>query len=261
MNTFMTEHYAITLFFITIGSLCIGSLLNVIIFRLPAMLMDEASTINLWWPRSFCPHCKHQIAAMYNIPLLSYCLLRGKCHYCKASINWRYPCVELLSVVLSLTAVYIFGISYILIFALLFVYYNICIIFIDLKEQIIPDSLSLGLLWLGLIANTQNMFTTLPIAVWSAFSAYLFLWLLIKIYALITNKIGMGNGDFKLFAAFGAWFGITALPWVLLISSLLGTIIGISYLKMTRQGKDTQIPFGPFLSIAGLLILFSNNPF
>ena len=250
----------IMLSFFVIITLSIGSLLNVIIFRLPLMLHDPDNLkFNLWFPRSFCPSCKNKIPFWHNIPIISYCLLRGKCHACKMSINWQYPCVELLSLVLSLCALYVFGINLTLVCVLLFIYYNICIFFIDLKHHIIPDSLSLGLLWIGLMANTQNLFTTLPNAIWSAVGAYLTLWILIKLYALITGKIGMGNGDFKLFAAFGAWFGVVALPWILLISSILGTIIGIIYLKITKQGRDTQIPYGPFLCVAGVFVMYFNT--
>jgi leader peptidase (prepilin peptidase) / N-methyltransferase len=260
MNTLIHTHPYIFMTFFILMTLSIGSLLNVIIFRLPQML-NQTEHLNLWFPRSFCPNCKSKIPAWYNIPILSYCFLHGRCHNCSHKISWQYPCVELLCLILSLYAVYIFGINLKLVCALLFIYYCICIIFIDLKHYIIPDSLSLGLLWLGLMANTQNTFISLSNAVWSAICAYLCLWILIKTYAIITNKIGMGNGDFKLFAAFGAWFGVAELPSILLISSLLGAVTGIIYLKITRQGRNTLIPYGPFLCIAGLIILFRNSPF
>ena len=265
MNAIITYHPFIMLTFFVIGTLSIGSLLNVIIFRLPIMLEESSnetkqSNLNLWLPRSFCPNCKNNIPFWYNIPILGYFILRGRCHCCQMKISWQYPFVEFLCLILSLCALYVFDVNLSLLCALLFIYYSICIIFIDLKHQIIPDSLSLGLLWIGLMANTQNLFTTLPNAIWSAVGAYLCLWILIKLYALITGKIGMGNGDFKLFAAFGAWFGVSALPWILLSSSLLGIIVGVIYLKMTHQGRDTQIPYGPFLCIAGILILLYSSP-
>ncbi|MDA9272194.1 A24 family peptidase [bacterium] len=259
--------------FVILGlfSLAIGSLLNVIIFRLPRMLEAEwatecrsllhlpgqsIKTVNLFFPRSFCPACEKPIPAWHNIPLISYALLRGRCAHCQQAISWRYPFIELLCVCLSLVAGYFFGFNATLLFALIFIWLLICIASIDLQHQLIPDSLSLSLLWLGLIANTQAYFTTLPNAVLSAAGAYLFLWGFIKLYYLLTGKMGMGHGDFKLFAAFGAWFGWSALAPILFFSSAIGAITGLIYLKVTHQTRDTPIPFWPFLCIAGLIVLF-----
>ena len=158
--------------------------------------------------------------------------------------------------ILSILAALHFGFEINLLFALFFIGYVMCLAAIDLQHQWLPDSLTLGLLWLGLIANTQERFTALPNAVLSAVGAYLTLWLLMKLFFLVTGKIGMGHGDFKLFAAFGAWFGITELPRILLISSLTGVLVGGIYLKITAQSKETPIPFGPFLCFAGLVSLF-----
>ncbi|MBA3537825.1 MAG: prepilin peptidase [Tatlockia sp.] len=256
---------------LAIFALVIGSLLNVIIYRLPLMieadLQEECAyqfhlveppknKVNLFFPRSFCPACKAMIPAGFNIPLLSYCLLRGRCCQCKQPISIRYPLVELLSCLLALLAAWHLGFNLTLVFALVFIWILISLFFIDLKHQILPDSLTLGLLWLGLIANTQNLFTTLPNAVLSAAAAYLSLWLFIKLYYLLTAKIGMGNGDFKLFAAFGAWFGGLQLPLILLIAALTGAISGLTYLKIQAKTKDTPIPFGPFLCFAGFISLF-----
>ncbi|AHE67211.1 prepilin peptidase [Legionella oakridgensis] len=258
--------------FLALFSLAIGSLLNVIIHRLPLMLQMEwtsqcrnllqlpdetpSKKINLFFPRSFCPQCKNKIPFWHNIPLVSYCFLRGRCATCQQSIPFRYPFVEALCLGLSLLAVWHFGFNLTLIFALLFIWLLIVICFIDLQHQLIPDSLSLSLLWLGLIANTQTLFTSLSVAVLSAAGAYLALWLFIKLFYLLTGKIGMGQGDFKLFAAFGAWFGWVQLPFILLLSSILGALTGLIYLKATRQTRDTPIPFGPFLCLAGLIALF-----
>ena len=264
--------YPVTMYiFLALFSLLIGSLLNVFIYRLPLMLQAEWSDecrsflelpvlatqkINLFFPRSFCPNCKKIIPSWHNIPVLSYLLLRGRCSNCSETISFRYPLVELLSMGLSIGAAWHFGFNLTLLYALLFIWILIIITFIDLHHQLIPDCLSLSLLWLGLIANTQLLFTTLPIAVLSAAGAYLGLWLFIKLFYLCTGKIGMGNGDFKLFAAFGAWFGWMQIPFILLLSSLLGAVIGIIYLKSTQKTRATPIPFGPFLCLAGLVTLF-----
>jgi leader peptidase (prepilin peptidase)/N-methyltransferase len=256
-------------------SLAVGSLLNVVIYRLPLMITTEwtaqcrellnlpkekPKSINLFFPRSFCPECQYMIPAWHNIPLISYCLLRGKCANCHTKIHWRYPLVELICMCLSVFAAWHFGFTTTLIFALFYIWLLICLCFIDLQDYILPNSLSLGLLWLGLIANTQSLFTSLPNAVLSAAAGYLSLWLFIKLYYLLTGKIGMGDGDFKLFAAFGAWFGWTQLPIILFISSLLGAVMGSIYLKVAHKTHDTPVPFGPFLCLAGVISLFFGEP-
>ncbi len=253
-------------------SLCIGSLLNVIIYRLPLMLekewrdqccelltlenKEQYPAINLFFPRSFCPKCKTPIKAWQNIPILSYLILRGACYYCKSPIPLRYPLIEFVTLLLSLYACWHFGFTSQLLFALLALWLLIPLFFIDLDHQLLPDNLTLSLLWLGLIANSFSLFTPLSNAVLSAAGAYLFLWFFIKIFYLITGKIGMGNGDFKLFAAFGAWFGWTSLPLIILFASFSGAFIGITYLTINKKSKDTLIPFGPFLCVAGLIYLF-----
>ncbi len=257
---------------ITLLSLCVGSLLNVIIYRLPIMLHDEwkqqccellsikekenKNPVNLFFPRSFCPHCKSLVKAWQNIPLISYILLRGRCYQCKGPISIRYPLIELLTLLLSLYASWHFGFTLQLPFILLAIWLLICLIFIDLDHQLLPDILTLSLLWIGLIANTQNLFTSLPAAVLSSAGAYISLWIFIKLFYLITGKIGMGHGDFKLFAAFGAWFGWEFLPLILILSSITGAVIGLIYLHMSKKSRDTTIPFGPFLCMAGLISMF-----
>jgi leader peptidase (prepilin peptidase)/N-methyltransferase len=252
-------------------SLAVGSFLNVLIYRLPLMLQSEwrtecrqllelpeepAKKINLFYPRSFCPGCKKMISAWQNIPLLSYIFLRGHCAHCKQHIPLRYPLVEFLCMSLSIFAAMHFGFNTTLPFALLFIWLIISMCFIDLQHQLLPDSLSLGLLWLGLMANTQSLFISLPVAVWSAIGAYLSLWLIMKLFWLYSGKVGMGHGDFKLFAALGAWFGWIQLPIILIISSVTGIITGLIYLKCTGKTRETPIPFGPFLCFAGLISLF-----
>ena len=271
LNNFFLMYPTTTLAFFGLFCLAVGSLLNVVIYRLPLMIQTEWTTncrsilqlaeqpteaINLFYPRSFCPNCKNIIPFYLNIPILSYCMLRGQCIKCHQSIPFRYPFIEAVTLVLSLVSAYFFGFHLSLIFILLFIWLLICLCAIDFQHQLLPDCLTISLLWIGLIANTQTLFTTLPNAVLSSAGAYLFLWLFIKLFYLITGKIGMGNGDFKLFAAFGAWFGWTQLPLILLISSITGAITGIIYLKTTKQTKETPIPFGPFLCIAGIVSLF-----
>jgi leader peptidase (prepilin peptidase)/N-methyltransferase len=257
---------------IALLSLAVGSLLNVVIYRLPIMLQEEwkqqccelfslkedeiKTQINLFFPRSFCPHCNSLVSAWHNIPIISYLFLRGLCHQCHQPISIRYPLIELLTLLLSLYASWHFGLTLQLPFVLLGIWLLICLIFIDLDHQLLPDSLTLGLLWVGLIANTQNLFTTLPVAVLSAAGAYISLWFFIKLFYLITGKIGMGHGDFKLFAAFGAWFGWQYLPLILLFSSVTGAVVGLIYLQISNKSRDTTIPFGPFLCIAELVSMF-----
>ena len=271
INDFILLYPITTYVFFGLLSLSVGSLLNVIIYRLPIILQAEwtsscrsllqlpeekTKSLNLFYPRSFCPSCSNIIPAWHNIPLISYLLLRGRCRHCQQGIPIQYPIVEATCLILSLCAAWFFGFNVSLILILLFIWIIICMFVIDLQHQLLPDSLTLSLLWLGLIANTQAIFTSLPNAVLSAAGAYLCLWLFIKLFYLITGKVGMGNGDFKLFAAFGAWFGWTQLPLILLISSLTGAITGIIYLKKTGQTRSTPIPYGPFLCIAGLISLF-----
>lgn len=251
--------------FIALFALSIGSLLNVIIYRLPLILHEEwqqqccellhvkkkknKSTLNLFFPRSFCPHCKSMIKAWQNIPLISYLILRRRCTQCHEKISIRYPFIECLCLILSLYACWHFGFTSKLVFALIVIYLLICLFFIDLDHQLIPDSLSLSLLWLGLIANTQTLFCPLPDAVFAAVGGYLSLWIFIKIYYLFTGKIGMGHGDFKLFAALGAWFGWIMHPLILLISALSGALSGLIYLRLKNQTRDKPIPLALFYAL------------
>ncbi len=260
--------------FVALCSLLIGSFLNVLIYRLPQILKRQweeglsdftglasqnFSEINLCFPRSFCPHCKSTIKASKNIPILSYFMLRRRCKNCQNPISLRYPLVELLSCLLALCSASYFGITLQFGFSLIFIWLSLALFFIDLEHYLLPDSLTLLLLWIGLIANTQNMFTPLTTAVVSAALAYCTLWGFNKLFYLTTNKIGMGNGDFKLFAAFGAWFGYLKLLLILLLASMIGVTFGILYLKLQKKDRNTPIPFGPFICFSGIIFLFFGN--
>lgn len=271
MHELITNHSWFLYVAVALCSLAVGSLLNVVIYRLPIMLQnewqqeycelmdlkaEESQPLNLFVPRSFCPSCKTMVNAWQNIPLLSYLFLGGRCYHCKSPISIRYPLIELGTMLLSLYACWHLGFTWQLPFALIAIWLLICLFFIDIDHQLLPDSLTLSFLWIGLIANTANLFAPLPEAVLSAAGAYVLLWLFIKLFYLVTGKIGMGNGDFKLFAAFGAWFGWKFLPLILLFSSIAGTIIGLLYLYLQDKSKDTTIPFGPFLCASGIATLF-----
>ncbi len=251
--------------------LFVGSFLNVVIHRLPRMMerdwlaqaaelrgepVPEAERFNLASPRSRCPHCGHLITAIENIPLLSYLALRGHCRHCGAHISKRYPAVEVLSAVLSGYAVWHFGAGMAAVGALVFVWAMIALAFIDLDTQLLPDDLTLPLLWLGLLFNIKAVFVPLPEAVIGAVAGYLALWSVYWVFKQLTGKEGMGYGDFKLLAAIGAWLGWTALPLTLLLSSLVGALIGISLIVFARHGRSVPIPFGPYLASAGVIALF-----
>lgn len=255
-------------------ALVIGSFLNVIIYRLPLILEYESQVdcamllkqkepkplkLNLWAPRSFCPSCKHSISPLSNIPLLSFLIQKGKCKHCHASIPLQYPLVEVSSMLISLFAAWHFGFNLSLVFALGFIWIAIPLFVIDLQHRLLPDGLTLSLLWIGLLANTQELFTTLPEAVYGAVVGYTILWTLIRVFYMFTGKVGMGHGDLKLFAALGAWFGLINLPLILLIASISGVVGGLVYLQATHQSRNTPIPFGPFLTATGVITLFYGN--
>lgn len=248
-----------------------GSFLNVVIHRLPRMLEREwrqhcaelngqqaeaAERYNLVVPRSACPHCGHRIGALENIPLLSYLLLRGKCKGCGAPISPRYPVVEALSGVLSAYAAWHFGFGMAACNALLFIWAMLVLTGIDLDTQLLPDSITLPLLWLGLLFNLSATFTDLHSAVIGAVAGYLALWSVYWLFKITTGKEGMGYGDFKLLAAIGAWLGWQMLPLVILLSSLVGAVVGIVLIAVARRGRSVPIPFGPYLAGGGLIALF-----
>lgn len=250
--------------------LLVGSFLNVVIHRLPLIMQREwteqchelsgsavlpAEKFTLSKPRSHCPHCGHAITSLENIPLVSYLFLKGRCHGCKAPISKRYPLVELLTATISALVAWHFGFSIAAAGALLFSWALIALIFIDIDHQLLPDTITLPLLWLGLLFNLFAAFTDIHSAVIGAIAGYLSLWLVYHGFRLVTGKEGMGYGDFKLLAALGAWMGWQVLPMIILLSSLVGAVVGISLILLKKQARENPIPFGPFLAAAGWLAL------
>ncbi len=257
--------------------LCIGSFLNVVIHRLPKMMerewraqcaelaapasapdpaAGESARFNLVVPRSRCPSCGHAITALENIPVVSWLVLRGKCSACSAPISVRYPAVEIGAALVAGYAAWRYGFSLAGIGAMAFCWVMIALTFIDLDTQLLPDDLTLLLLWGGLAINLGATFAPLPSAVIGAIAGYLSLWTVYWVFKFATGKEGMGFGDFKLLAAIGAWLGWQALPLVILLSSIVGAVAGISLMIFTKQGRDHPIPFGPYLATAGLIALF-----
>ena len=251
-------------------SLLIGSFLNVVIHRLPRMMeaewhaqcaelrgetVPDAPRYNLWGPRSACPQCGHPITALENIPLLSWLWLRGRCSACSTPISARYPLVELLAALLSAAAAWKWGVSLQTLGALLLVWTLIALAFIDLDTTLLPDSLTLPLLWLGLLFNLGGHFASLSDAVVGAMAGYGVLWSVYWLFKLVTGKDGMGYGDFKLLAAIGAWLGWQMLPVTLLLSSVVGAAIGIAMIVLVKHDRRVPIPFGPYLAGGGLVAL------
>ncbi len=251
--------------------LCVGSFLNVVIHRLPKMMEQEwhsqcaelrgetvstAAFLTLARPRSRCPSCGQQITALENIPLVSYIFLHGKCSNCATPISPRYPAIEALTALLSAYTAWHFGPTLQTVGALLLIWALIALTVIDFDTQLLPDSITLPLLWFGLAFNLLGTYVDLPSAVVGAMVGYLSLWLVFWLFKLVTGKEGMGYGDFKLLAALGAWLGWQMLPVVVLLSSIVGAAIGIGLIVTSRHGRNTPIPFGPYLAIAGLIALF-----
>jgi len=246
--------------------LAVGSFLNVVILRLPARLTHawkrdaremlelegaEPAPPGIVRQASHCPRCKHPLAAYDNIPLLSWLLLRGRCRHCKAPISIQYPLVELLSGVLSAVVVWKFGPTWAALAALFFTWVLIAAAGIDLHTQLLPDQLTLPLLWLGLLIALIPLFVDARAAIEGAAIGYLALWCVYWAFKLLTGKEGMGYGDFKLLGALGAWMGPVALLPIVLLSSFIGAIVGVVALRMRNQDHSTPIPFGPFLAAAG----------
>jgi len=216
---------------------------------------NETEKFNLIFPNSTCPHCQHEITPLENIPLLSFIVLRGKCSACKQPISYRYPSVELFTALISTLLAWHFGFSWQLAAALIFTYAMICQALIDWDTQYLLDDITFPLIWLGLLLNSQGIFTTLNDAVLGAVVGYLSLWIVFWTYKLITGKEGMGHGDFKLLALFGAWMGWQFIPLIILLSSVTGAVIGGAILFLSKQGKHIPISFGPYLAVAGWISL------
>ena len=251
--------------------LCVGSFLNVVIHRLPKIMEQEwqwqcaelrgeesqaSAPVSLSKPRSHCPSCGHQISAFENIPILSYLLLRGKCSACGTRISLRYPTIELSTALLSAFAAWHFSAPIQIAGALAIIWALIALAAIDFDTQLLPDSITLPLLWLGLAFNLNGAFTDLPSAVTGAMAGYLSLWSVFWLFKLATGKEGMGYGDFKLLAALGAWLGWQLLPAIILLSSIVGALVGISLILALGRERNLPIPFGPYLAAAGLIALF-----
>ncbi|WP_205341509.1 prepilin peptidase [Denitrificimonas caeni] len=251
--------------------LLVGSFLNVVIYRLPKMMMrdwrhqardvlempveESKETFNLILPNSRCPHCSHEIKPWENIPLFSWLFLRGKCSACKQPISIRYPLVELACGVLSGVIAWHYGVSWDTLAMLVLTWGLLAMSLIDADHQLLPDALVLPLLWLGLILNSFGLFVSLSAAVWGAAIGYMSLWSIFWLFKLVTGKEGMGYGDFKLLAMLGAWGGWQILPLTILLSSVVGAVLGVIILRLQRNSISNPIPFGPYLALAGWIAL------
>ncbi|MGE7992656.1 prepilin peptidase [Pseudomonas sp. NPDC089554] len=263
---FLSEQPGLFLAGVTMLGLLVGSFLNVLVHRLPIMLerqwQQEAREVlglplvlherfDLCLPASHCPHCQHRIRAWENIPVLSYLALRGRCSACKAAISPRYPLVELACAGFSLVTAWQFGVGPEALLALLLTWGLLALSLIDAEHQLLPDALVLPTLWLGLVLNACGVFVPLADALWGAVVGYLSLWSLYWVFKLVTGKEGMGYGDFKLLAMIGAWGGWQVLPMTLVLSSVVGAMVGLSLLALRKRAMGATMPFGPYLAIAG----------
>lgn len=257
--------------FVSLIGLMVGSFLNVVIYRLPEMMkrnwhhqcaelrgevIAPQAPFNLILPRSTCIHCGHTITALENIPVISYVVLRGRCSQCHSPISLRYPLIEAISALMSGFVAWHFGFGWMAMTALIFVWALIALAAIDLNTQLLPDDITLPLLWLGLLINMGQGFSDIHSAIIGAVSGYLSLWSIYWIFKLITGKEGMGYGDFKLLAAIGAWLGWQMLPLVLLSSSLVGACVGIGLITAAKLKNNMPIPFGPYLVGGAIIALF-----
>ena len=278
----LQENMTIALVIFGLLGLCVGSFLNVVIHRTPLMMVSawrqECSQfmyeqadmprehtmpivnivatdtpITLSKPASRCPHCAHKIKWYENIPLISWIVLRGRCSECKAAIGLRYPIVELVTALLSVLVIYHFGVNMVGLSALVLVWTLIALTGIDFDTQLLPDRLTFPLAGLGLAVNSQGWFVPPTQSIWGLLLGFLSLWIVVKIFYLITKKHGMGQGDFKLLAVLGAWLGPMMLPLIILLSSLLGSIVGLILMK--KQGESKPFAFGPYIAIAGIVAL------
>jgi leader peptidase (prepilin peptidase)/N-methyltransferase len=255
--------------------LVVGSFLNVVIHRLPIMMERDWAAqcaefkgeappdfepLSLARPRSRCPHCGHAITALENIPVISWLFLRGRCKGCAAPISVRYPLIESLTGILFALAAWHFGFTAAGLGALGLIAALIALTAIDFDTQLLPDDITLPLLWIGLALNAFNVYTDLKSAVIGAMAGYLSLWSVYWLFKLVTGKEGMGYGDFKLLAALGAWLGWQMLPLTILLSSLVGAVVGIALMAFARHGRNVPIPFGPYLAAAGAIALVWGKP-
>lgn len=268
-------HPAVFPWFCLVVGLCVGSFLNVVIYRLPKIMQrdwelqcaelrgekpPEQEAFNLARPRSRCPACAHPITALQNVPIASYLALGGKCAACGTRISPRYPLIEALSGLASAYTAWHFGFGLAAFAAMAFLWCMIALSFIDFDTQLLPDSITLLLVWAGLLLNLGSIFVDLRSAVIGAAAGYLSLWSVYWGFRIITGKEGMGFGDFKLLAAIGAWLGWQMLPLVVLASSFVGAIVGVSLMLFAKHGRNVPIPFGPYLAVAGAVALFWGKP-
>lgn len=276
MNSNQTFFFGVTFIF----SLMIGSFLNVVIFRLPKMLeqgwkkecrefladelakpttQSEEELITLSTPSSSCPSCQHKIRFYENIPVISWLVLRGKCSQCRSKISLRYPLVELTTAILSVVIAAHFGVTLTTLFLLILTWGLVCLTLIDFDHMLLPDQIILPLLWLGLLVNLNGAIVPLNDSVIGAVAGYMSLFSIFWLFKLITGKEGMGHGDFKLVAVFGAWIGWQLLPLLILMASAVGAVIGISMMMFKNHQREQAIPFGPYLAIAGWITLLWGN--
>ncbi len=266
-------HHSGTLYWVTaIFGLLVGSFLNVVIYRLPIMLerrwKSECAELhsglvepipekfNLVTPRSNCPSCGHTIGSLENIPIISYAIQRGRCKACAAPISVQYPIIEAVTATLSVIVVWQLGYSWHALAGLGFTWALVALTVIDFKTQLLPDIITLPLVWAGLLLNVFGVFTDYQSSLLGAVFGYLSLWIVFQAFKLVTGKEGMGHGDFKLLAAIGAWAGWQILPLVVVLSSVVGAIIGIALIASGKQEQGAPMPFGPFLAVAGFIALF-----
>lgn len=269
LNLLHTQLWLFTLAMAIFG-LIIGSFLNVVIYRLPLMMKtawrrdcreflnlapEPAKPLNLAWPGSHCPHCEHSLSWYQNIPLLSFIWQRGRCSHCQQHISLRYPIVELLTACAAVSIALKFGPTWIMLAVFALSAGLIVASVIDLQEKFIPDELTYIFLWLGLLINTQAVFASLTDAVIGAVAGYLILWLVAKLYLLVRKLEGIGHGDFKLLALFGAWLGWQALLPIILIGSITGVIVALILVLRKKADRYTELPFGPYLALGGWLML------
>lgn len=268
------ENQTLFIVYCALFGLLVGSFLNVVIYRLPVMLerewkresaeaLGQSNTgnaddeaFNLVTPRSRCSKCESPIHAWQNIPVVSFLLLGGKCSNCKTAISWRYPFVELITAVLTaIVAWHFFPSSYAALAAIGLTWALIALTGIDYDTYLLPDNITLPLVWLGLIVNYFGLITSFESAFWGAVAGYMSLWSIFWLFKLVTGKEGMGYGDFKLLAALGAWLGWEMLPVIIILSSLVGAVVGIALMVFANHEKTKPIPFGPYLAAAGWIAM------
>ncbi|MEP7154451.1 MAG: A24 family peptidase [Betaproteobacteria bacterium] len=258
----------------------VGSFLNVVIHRLPKMMEAEwrqqcleflhpeqaaneaeaaspaTPRYNLVVPRSGCPSCGHKITAIENIPIVSYLFLGGKCSACKTRISIRYPLVEAMTGIVTAFAAWHFGVTWLAVFAIIYIWALVALTFIDADTTLLPDDITLPLMWLGLLVNLGGLYTDPKSSLLGAVGGYLILWAVYWAFKLMTGKEGMGYGDFKLLAAIGAWLGWQMLPLIILLSAMVGTVIGIAGILIQGRERGAKLPFGPYLAMAGFIAMF-----